>query len=159
MDLRDLALEELTPSRLLCTSGHILEVSYFQPRIQLHDPDGQRLWSRDLADFFPALAYSPDEMGVGLMYREGSGSHLSRSVVPWGVDRVLLQYEIRAPGARPGGADYGALESRLIDLGTGEEEDRTRDLPLFFAAQGSRAYQVRQNPFPQVVVLERREES
>ena len=156
-DLRALAREELTPSRLLCLADRILEVSYFQSRIQLHDSEGSLVWSREVDEFSPVVAYSPDDMGVGLRYAEGSGSHLSRSVVPWGVDRALLQYELRTPGPRPAGADYESLESRLIRLDTGEEVDRTRGLPLFLAGYGDRLYQVRQLPFPQVLVLEGRD--
>ncbi len=152
---RDMALEDLSPSRLLCHEGVIVEVGYFQPRVRALDPDGAVLWSVEPADFTPVLPVSPDDMGVGFEYAEGTGSHLARSIVPWGSDRVLVQYEIRLPGPRPAGRDFHALESRLFDLATGAEIDRTRDLPLFLGASGDRFLQVRQNPTPEVVVMER----
>jgi len=152
---REMALEDLTPSRLLCLNDRIVEVSYFQPRIRLHDPEGSTIWTTELDGFRPVTPISPDGMGVGFEYAAGEGSHMARSVVPWGDGTVLVQYELRAPGPRPAGQDFHGLESRLIDLATGEELDRTSDLPLFLGARGDRFIQVRQSPQPQVVVLER----
>ncbi|MEX1258012.1 MAG: hypothetical protein WEG36_10365 [Gemmatimonadota bacterium] len=153
LELQELALEELTPSKLLCVSGGVLEASYFQSRIQFHDTEGRLVWSRELADFTPVLAYSPDDMGVGLQYAEGDGSHLLRSVVPWGDGRALLQHELRVEGSRPDGA-ADPIESRLIRLEDGAEEARTRSLPLILGTRGNRVFEVRQRPVPQVLVLE-----
>jgi len=152
---REMAIEDLTLSRLLCVDGRILEVSDLQPRLRLHDADGTTLWTAELADFVPVLPHSPDGMGVGFQYAEGTGSHMARSAVAWGSGTALVQYELRQPGARPAGADFHAIESRLIDLATGQELDRSRELPLLLGGQGNRFLEVRQTPFPQVILLER----
>jgi len=152
---REMALEDLTPSRLLCAEGRVIEVGFFQPRVQAFSPDGDLLWSRELDDFTPVLPVSPDDMGVGFEYDEASGSHMARSVVPWGANHALVQYEVRRPGPRPAGADFHALESRLIRTDSGEEVSRTWDLPLILASGGDRLFAVRQFPVPQVLVLER----
>jgi len=150
---RELALEELTPARLLCdpSGGQVLEMSFFQGRVQLHSAAGELLWSRALADFHPVELVNPEEMGLAYRFSEGTGSHLARSVIPWGEGRILLQYEIRSGEA----GVLTALESRLLDLSTGEELDRTRDLPLFLAASGNRLVSVGTLPFPQITIYER----
>jgi len=153
---REMALEDLSPSRLLCAAGRVIEVGFFQPRIQAFSPDGDLLWSRELDNFIPVLPVSPDDMGVGFEYDEANGSHMARSVIPWGENHALIQYEIRRPGPRPEGADFHALESRLIRTDSGEELGRTRELPLILAAGGDRLFAVRQFPAPQVLILERR---
>ena len=152
---RGMAIEDLTLSRILCVDGQILEVSDFQPRLRLHDADGSTRWTTELADFVPVLPHSPDGMGVGFQYAEGTGSHMARSAVAWGNGAALVQYELRQPGSRPAGADFHALESRLIDLATGRELDRSRELPLLLGGQGNRFLEVRQTPVPQVLLLER----
>jgi hypothetical protein len=60
---------------------------------------------------------------------------------------------MRIEGSRPGGA-ADPIDSRLIRLEDGVEEARTRALPLILGTQGGRVFQVRQRPFPQVLLLE-----
>jgi hypothetical protein len=153
-ELQEIAIEELTPSRLLCLSGGILDVSNYQSQIRFHGPDHQLLWSRDLADFTPVVAYTPDGMGLGRRFDETAGSHLLRSVVSWGEEMVLVQHELRTQEVPPEG-EVEVIESRLIRLEDGTEVDRTRALPRILAAQGTRVYEVRNSPFPQVAVLAR----
>ena len=152
-ELQEIATEELTPSGLLCTPSGVLDVSFMQSTIRFHDLDGTEVWSHPLADFTPIVAYTPDGMGLGRAFDENEGSHLLRSVVAWGDDMALVQHELRTREV-PEEGEIEVFESRLIRLSDGVELDRTRDLPLILAAQGSRFYMVQKAPFPKVVVVE-----
>jgi hypothetical protein len=153
VELQEIAIEELTPSGLLCTTRGVLDVSFVQSSIRLHDWDGALHWGRELADFHPIVVYTPDGMGLGRQFDETSGSHLLRSVVSWGNDMALVQHELRTQEI-PAEGEVERFESRLIRLADGVEVDRTLDLPLVLAAQGTRLYEVRKSPFPHVIVME-----
>jgi len=150
-ELQEIAIEELTPSGLLCTPSGVLDVSFMQSTIRFHTLDGTQVWAHELADFTPIVAYTPDGMGLGRAFDETSGSHLLRSVVAWGDDMALVQHEVRTREV-PEEGEIEVFESRLIRLSDGAELDRTRSLPLVLAAQGSRFYMVQKTPFPEVVV-------
>lgn len=154
-ELQEIAVEELTPSALLCTSPGVLDVSFVQSLIRLHDSDGTLVWGRELADFVPVVVYTDDGMGLGRRFDQTNGSHLFRSVVPMGDGMALVQHEIRTQEV-PEEGEVEVVESRLIRLEDGAEVDRSRALPLFLAGQGTRLYEVRRSPFPHVIVLERR---
>lgn len=156
-ELQEIAIEELTPSGLLCTADGVLDVSFMQSLIRYHDHDGVQLWAHDLTDFTPIVAYTPDGMGLGRAFDESQGSHLLRSVVPWGTGMALVQHELRTREV-PAEGEVEVIESRLIRLSDGAELDRTRNLPLILAAQGRRLYLVSKAPFPQVLVVELAEE-
>jgi hypothetical protein len=66
---------------------------------------------------------------------------------------ALVQHEVRRREV-PEEGEIEVFESRLIRLADGVELDRTRDLPLILAAQGSRYYMVEKSPFPRVTVVE-----
>jgi hypothetical protein len=152
-ELQEIAIEELTPSGLLCTQDGVLDVSFFGPQIRLHDLDGTLLWSRDLQAFNRIEIYTPDGMGLGRSFDETEGSHLLQSVTTWGDEVALVQHTMpKREFPEPG--EVEVLESRLIRLQDGEELDRTRDLPPILAAQGTRLYSVEDTPFPHVIVLE-----
>ena len=151
--LRDIAVEELTPSALLCTDLGVLDVNFVQSGVRLHDFDGNEIWSRELSDFRPIVAYSDDGIGLGRAFDQGEGSHLLRSVVPWGSSHVLVQHELRTREI-PEEGDPEVFESRLLELTDGAEVARTRDFPLVFEAQGRRLYLLRQEPFAAVTVVE-----
>lgn len=152
-ELQEIAVEELTPSGLLCAPRGVLDVSFVESSIRLHDWDGTLLWGRELADFNPIVVYTPDGMGLGRRFDESSGSHLLRSIVPWGDEMALVQHELRTQEI-PAEGEVERFESRLIRLVDGVEVDRTRELPLLLAAQGTRLYEVRTSPFPRVIVME-----
>lgn len=152
-ELQEIATEEMTPSGLLCTPSGVLDVSFMQSAIRLHDLDGTQIWAHQLADFTPIVVYTPDGMGLGRAFDETGGSHLLRSVVAWGDDMALVQHELRTREI-PEEGEVEVFESRLIRLSDGAELDRTRDLPLILSAQGSRFYMVQKSPFPKVVVVE-----
>lgn len=154
-ELQEIATEELTPSGLLCVPQGVLDVSFVQSLIRFHDLDGTLRWSRELADFVPIVAYTDDGMGLGRRFDAVRGSHLLRSIVAMGGDMVLVQHEVRTQEI-PEEGEVELFESRLVRLSDGAEVDRTRSLPLFLAGEGTRLYAVREKPFPQVVVLERR---
>jgi hypothetical protein len=154
-ELLEIATEELTPSGLLCTARGVLDVSFMQSLIRLHDLDGTLMWRRELEDFTPVVAYTDDGMGLGRGFDEVNGSHLLRSVVSIGEGMALVQHEVRRQEI-PEEGEPEVFESRLIRIADGVEVDRTRALPLFLAGQGRRLYEVRERPFPQVIVLERR---
>lgn len=152
-ELREIAEEELTPSALLCTPDGVVEVSYVQSLVRLHDLDGAELWSRELEGFRPIVAYSDDGVGLGRAFDAGEGSHLLRSVVPWGSARVLVQHELRVREL-PDEGEVEVIESRLLDLTDGSEVARSRTLPLVLAARGRRLFLVRHSPFPVVTAVE-----
>ena len=152
-ELQEIAIEELTPSGLLCTSEGILDVSFFGSHIRLHDGDGTLRWERELEAFNPMSVYTPDGMGLGRQFDQADGSHLLRSVVPWGDEHALVQHELRTQEF-PEEGEVEVIESRLIRLADGAEVGRTRELPLILAANANRLYSVRSAPYPQVVALE-----
>jgi hypothetical protein len=94
-------------------------------------------------------------MGLGRRFDVTNGSHLLRSIVAIGDGMALVQHEVRTQEI-PDEGESEIIESRLVRLEDGVELDRTRDLPLFLAGQGSRLYEVHEEPFPRVIVLERR---
>jgi hypothetical protein len=152
-ELQEIAIEELTPSALLCTPRGVLDVSFIQSQIRLHDWDGELIWGRELEDFTPIEVYTPDGMGLGRGFDQRDGSHLLRSVVPWGDGVALVQHELRTQEI-PEEGEVEVIESRLIRLDDGAELARTRAFPLMLTAQGQRLYQVEDAPFPHVTVLE-----
>jgi len=152
-ELQEIAIEELTPSGLLCAREGVLDVSFFASRVRLSRADGSVIWERDFDAFNPLVVYTPDGMGLGRRFDAVDGSHLLRSVVAWGEGYALVQHELRTQEF-PEEGEVEVLESRLIRLEDGVEVDRTRDLPLILAAQGTRLYAVRSRPHPQVVALE-----
>jgi hypothetical protein len=152
-ELQEIAIEELTPSGLLCTTRGVLDMSFIQAQIRLHDFDGGLIWGRDLESFTPVFVFTPDGMGLGRGFDQTNGSHLLRSVVPWGDSMVLVQHALRTQEV-PDEGEIEVIESRLIRLDDGMEVERTRALPPILTAQGSRLYQVSTAPFPRVTVVE-----
>jgi hypothetical protein len=152
-ELQEIAIEELTPSGLLCSGNAVLDVSFFGPQIRRHDLDGTLLWSRELADFNRIEIYTPDGMGLGRSFDQDEGSHLLESVAAWGDGVALVQHTMpRREFPEPG--EVEVVESRLLRLEDGEELDRTRDLPPILSVQGRRLYAVEDLPYPHVIVLE-----
>jgi hypothetical protein len=152
-ELREIAIEELTPSALLCTTDGVLDVSFTQSTLRLHDRDGIEKWSREFEDFTPIVVYTPDGMGLGRRFDADQGSHLLRSLVPWGSSFALVQHELRTQEI-PDVGEIEVFESRLIRLQDGAEVGRTRSLPLVLAAQGTRLYLVVRDSTPRVLVVE-----
>ena len=155
--LREIAVEELTPSALLCTAAGVLDVGFTQAVVRLHDPDGAPRWERTLEDLRPIVVHTPDGVGLGRAFDEERGSHVLRSVVPWGASMALIQHELRM---HEGAADAAApvVESRLVRLGDGAEVARRRALPIALAAPGRRLVLVDPGPTPRVTVVELRPE-
>lgn len=152
-ELREIAIEELTPSALACTPEGVLDASFVQSLVRLHDMDGVEVWSRGFDDFNPITVYSDDGIGLGRAFDAVEGSHLLRSVVPWGGSLVLVQHEIRLREI-PEEGDLEVFESRLLQLADGREVARTRDLPLVLGAEGRRLYLVSEEPHSKVTVVE-----
>lgn len=150
-ELSEIATEELTPSALLCTSSGVLDVGFVQSIVRLHDWDGAEVWGRPLDGFTPVVAYSDDGIGLGRAF-DPEGSHLLRSVVPWGTDMVLVQHEVRTREF-PDVGEVAVLVSRLIRIADGEELDRSRDIPLVLAAHGDRMYLFSDDPVPAVTAV------
>jgi hypothetical protein len=152
-ELQEIAIEELTPSRLLCGSGGVLDVSFFGSRLRFHRADGTLAWTREFADFNPLVVYTPDGIGLGRQFDPTEGTHLLRSVVGWGPDLALVQHELLRE-EYPQDGEVEVIESRLIRLADGVEVDRTRELPFVLATWGTRLYVPRNQPFPQVLVID-----
>lgn len=152
-ELQEIAIEELTPSALLCAPGGVLDVSAFGSQLRMHSADGELLWSRDADDFNPLVVFTPDGMGLGRQFDENEGTHLFESVVGWGEEMALVQHELLRREF-PEVGEVPVIESRLIRLADGEEVDRTRDLPQIAATWGQRIYAIRDEPFPQVLAIE-----
>lgn len=152
-ELLDIAIEELTPSALLCTEAGIVDVSFTQATARLHDTAGSEVWSRRLDDVRPITAYSDDFIGLGRAFDEDEGSHLLRSLAPWGRDHVLVQHEVRRQ-EYPEAGEAEVFESRIISLADGSEVDRTRELPLVLTAGSGKLFFVRQVPFPTVTAVQ-----
>lgn len=154
-ELLDIAVEELTPSALLCTDDGVLDVSFVQASARLSGYDGAEVWSAALPGLRPIVVYSDDTVGLGRAFDAEQGSHLLRSVVRWGPDRVLIQHEIRREEFPEPGAPE-VIESRLVDLSDGSEVGRTRTLPLILATSGARLYLAEREPFARLTIVEAR---
>lgn len=152
-ELQEIAIEELTPSALLCTESGVLDVSFVQSLVRLHDSEGTERWSRQFDDFRPIVVFTPDGIGLGRAFDAGAGSHLLRSVTAWGDGVALVQHELRTREI-PEAGDEEVIESRLIRLDDGTEVSRSRDIPLALAAVDSRFYLVGQTPFARITVVE-----
>ncbi|MEM7415163.1 MAG: hypothetical protein AAF389_06690 [Gemmatimonadota bacterium] len=150
-ELLDIAVEELTPSALLCTPSGIVDVSFMQSTLRLHDEDGTEVWARTIDGVRPITAYS-DDFGLGRAFDVDDGSHLLRALAGWGRSHVLVQHEVRRQ-EYPEPGEPEVFESRIVSLTDGSEVDRTRDLPLLLAAGAGRLFFVRQTPFPTVTVV------
>ena len=150
-DLLKIALEELTPSALLCTAEGVIDVGFVQAVARLHDPNGTPLWSNRFSDLRPIRAYSDDGIGLGRAF-DPEGSHLLRSVVPWGREKILVQHELRTTEF-PEDTGFERFESRLLDLADGSERGRSKSFPLALTAQGRQLYLVQNDPFPTVTVV------
>lgn len=152
-DLQEIAIEELTPSALHCSSIGVLDVGFVQSIARLHDYDGVELWRRTFDDFRPIVVYSDDGIGLGRAFDEGEGSHLLRSVVPWGTGYVLVQHELRMREI-PEEGEPEVIETRLLRLSDGVEVARTRTLPLVLAAEGRRLALLRPGIVAGIAVVE-----
>jgi hypothetical protein len=152
-ELQEIAVEELSPSGLLCTPQGVLDVSMFGSRIRFHDPDGTLVWERELEDFSPMVVSTPDGVGLARQFDAAQGTPLLHSVVRWGDDFALVQHEIRTREF-PAEGEIPMIESRLIRLSDGTEVDRTRELPRILATWGRRIYMVVNEPYSKIVVVE-----
>ena len=153
-ELAGIALEEMTPSALLCTGTGVVDVGLSESNIRYHSQDGAMTWSQEFVDFRPIAVYSDDGIGLGRRFDAGEGSHLFRSVVPLGDSLLLVQHELRTREI-PMEGEPEVFESRLISVMDGSEVARTRDFPLVLAGQGDRLYLVQQSPYPMVTVVGR----
>ena len=152
-ELQEIAVEELTPSELFCTRSGVIDVSFVQSMVRLHDERGVEVWSKAFEDFNPIVVYSDDGIGLGRRFDHVSGSHLLRSVVPWGDSMLLIQHEIRMHEI-PEEGETEIFESRLLRLDNGAEIARTRSLPLILGAQGDRLYLVENIPWSKVTAVQ-----
>jgi hypothetical protein len=152
-ELREIGIEELSPSALLCTPNGVLDASVYSSRVRFHDSDGAVLWENDLADFNPMVVYTPDGMGLGRRFDAAAGTNLLQSVVRWGDENALVQHELRTREI-PEEGEVPVIESRVVRLSDGVEVERTRALPLVRASWGRRLYVVESEPYPRVVVIE-----
>jgi hypothetical protein len=152
-ELQEIGIEELTPSGLLCTPSGVLDVAFYGSRVRMHDASGSLLWETELADFNPLSVYSPDGMGLGRQFDAAEGTQLLRSLVAWGDEYGLVQYEVRTR-EYPEEGEVPVIESRLVRLSDGAEVDRTRDLPVVLSSWGRRLFLPATEPFPRVIVAE-----
>lgn len=152
-DLLDIAVEELTPSALLCTDRGVVDIALVQSSVRMHGPDGAMLWRWTLDDFRPVIAYSDDGIGLGRAFDAEGGSHLLRSIVPWGPSMVLVQHELRTREI-PEEGETDVIESRLLSLADGSELHRSRSIPLVLAAHGRRLYLARDIPFATLTAVD-----
>ena len=152
-ELQEIAVEELTPSELLCTRSGVIDVSFVQSMVRLHDEAGAEVWSNAFEDFNPIVVYSDDGIGLGRQFDQVSGSYLLRSVVPWGDSMLLIQHEIRMHEI-PEDGETEIFESRLFRLDDGAEIARSRSLPLVLGAQGDRLYLVENIPWSKVTAVQ-----
>lgn len=155
-ELLEIAVEELTPSALVCTPQGILDVSFVQSLVRLHAWDGTGVWARPIRDLVPVRAYSDDGVGLGRAF-DPEGSSLLRSVVPWGAGLALVQHEVRTREF-PEEGEVEVFESRLIRIVDGVEIDRTRALPLILAAHHNRLFLTDEVGAPRIVAVAVREQ-
>ncbi|HUF69703.1 MAG TPA: hypothetical protein VMM79_13750 [Longimicrobiales bacterium] len=132
----------------------IVTVGRSSPLIRAYTPDGDEVWETELSDFRPIKLQVKQNGGVGAAPSPEDGIHMALSASRWDNDLLLLQYEVRTGTGGPDASEYG-LESRFLELATGQEVHRSTELPLIAAASGRYAYEQRNQPVPQVAVLAR----
>lgn len=151
----ELARLDWTVGRLLCdaATGRVLEVGILNANVRLFTAEGETLWERTLDDVHTLEPVVED----GMFFTrpdEAHGAHVARAVLRWDPEYVLVQYERRFP-PDAGDQDRPTLESRLIHLETGTEVARTDLLPGLEGRWGDRFLSIRNEPYPQVLILER----
>jgi hypothetical protein len=132
----------------------VLAMESYLPVVRAFTPDGDVVWESELRDLRPwRIVAAP---GAGVSYeRDPNGSHAGISLVRWGDDALLVQYSISPESGTPENRDYSAIESRELDLATGEERGRSLGLPAIADTRGALVYSFENHPFPRVRVLTR----
>jgi hypothetical protein len=133
----------------------IIVAATAQPFISAYRADGSVVWSVRLRDY-NQIAYELSPAGaLRTRINASAGAHIAQQIVPWSNNTVLVQYEMRKPGARPDDSEI-VIETRIHDVRTGRELTRRRDLPYIAATAGPYVYFTTTDPFPQIRVMRRR---
>jgi hypothetical protein len=122
------------------------------PLVRAFDATGAVRWETKMDGFSPFGFTVADNGSLRGQIDPENGAYFLRSMVPWDDRAILLQYEVRLPVKRPEHSDFHGFESRLIDLVTGSELGRSRDLPWIAAKNGDRAVIISNTPYPRAVI-------
>ena len=152
---RAIAIREWAVGRLQCdeTRNRVLEVGTLNGHARLFAGDGTTIWQQRLEDVH---LMEPVVENGAFSFRadETTGAHVAQSAVVWDSEHVLVQHQLRFPDDE-GAEDRARLASRLIHLETGVEEERSYALPRLMTRSGDRFVSFRNEPYPQLLILEK----
>jgi hypothetical protein len=150
---------QLLRGRVYCAydEGMVVVALSAHPLVRAFDEGGVLRWETELTGIHSIRFFVTAGGSLESEPDPETGAHFLRSMIPWSEGTLLLQYEIRIPGEPPDDQGFHGIDSRLIDLGSGEELARSQDLPLIHARAGNYLVLVDNLPYPRVTVLELRE--
>jgi hypothetical protein len=135
-------------------SGVVLVAFSSHPLVQAFELDGSQRWAVELSEVYSiGFEVAADGWFTGQIDAE-TGAHFLRSIVPWGDNSVLLQFETRFPVELPEGREFHGFDSRLLDLRTGKELARRSDMPWVGAKAGNHLVLLENVPYPRALVVE-----
>ena len=150
---------QLIRGRVYCADdeGMVVVAASAHPLVRAFDEGGVLLWEAELPGIHSIRFFVTPRGSLESEPDPETGAHFLRSMTRWGEETLLLQYEIRMPGEVPDDQEFHGIDSRLIDLGSGEELARSQDLPLIHARAGNHLILMDNLPSPRVTVLELRD--
>lgn len=157
-DFGVLARRQIVEPRLFCDSlrRQVVLAGRSHPAVRAYDSLGHEMWSVELADVH-SITFQQTEAGViEGVFDPLNGASFVRSMIAWGPQHLLVQYIRSFPGGPPDGAEFGGIDSRLLDLTTGAEVGRSSGLPLIAATRGDRLVVIENVPFPRALIVRRR---
>jgi RNA polymerase sigma-70 factor (ECF subfamily) len=152
-----LAYPQLVRPKMHCDdeTGLLILASLSHPRVQAYRGSGEVVWSKDLPGFTSIQFERTESGGLRDFSHPERGSHLLFSLVPWVEGQVLIQYEVRRDEQDCDRPRPATMDSRLIDLATGEVLSRSNDLPPILGGKGDLLVIAGQELFPQALLVRR----
>lgn len=152
-----LAYPQMVRPKMHCDdeSGLLILASLSHPRVQAYRGSGEVVWSMDLPGFTSLQFERTESGGLRDFSHPERGSHLLFSLVPWLEGQVLIQYEVRRDEPARDGASPTSMDSRIIDLATGEVLSRSDQLPPILGGNGNLLVISGQELFPQALLVRR----
>jgi len=133
---------------LLCAEdqSRIVAVGLRSETVRAYSLDGALLWERQIEGLVPERY---EDLG-----NPSDGTHVGISLVRWSEGSALIQFEHWTGLRRT--PDSVRIESIEISLDDGQEVSRTDQLPVIVEVAWPLVYSYENEPFPRVLVLERR---
>lgn len=150
-----LAYPQLVRPMMHCDdeSGLIVLASTSHPRVQAYRGSGEAVWSTDLPGFTSTQFELTESGGLRHLSHRERGSHVLFSLVPWAEGQLLIQYQVRreeGDGEQPSAM---TMDSRIMDLATGEVVSMSTALPPILGGRGNLLVISGQELFPEALLV------